>query len=106
MAIGSVLWGALAERAGLEKALLASAVGIAACLLLRCPFRCWNPPRLWMYGITGQDPQVRGARLKGNRLFRSRQRRLPVAVLGLERRLSLQRAEPGGPETYLDDFGV
>jgi hypothetical protein len=41
------------------------------------------------------------SRLKGNRLFRSRQRRLPVAVLGLERRLSLQHAEP-----YLDDFGV
>jgi hypothetical protein len=35
------------------------------------------------------------SRLKGNRLFRSRQRRLPVAVLGLERRLSLQHAEPG-----------
>jgi hypothetical protein len=34
------------------------------------------------------------SRLKGNRLFRSRQRRLAVAVLGL-RRLSLQHAEPG-----------
>jgi hypothetical protein len=35
------------------------------------------------------------SRLKGNRLFRSPQRRLPVAVLGLEKRLSLQHAEPG-----------
>jgi hypothetical protein len=35
------------------------------------------------------------SRLKGNRLFRSPQRRLPVAVLGLERRLSLQHVEPG-----------
>jgi MFS family permease len=43
MAIGSVLWGALAERAGLEKALLASAVGIAACLLLRLPFSLPEP---------------------------------------------------------------
>jgi hypothetical protein len=33
--------------------------------------------------------------LKGNRLFRSRQRRLPVVVLGLERKLSWQHAEPG-----------
>jgi hypothetical protein len=32
---------------------------------------------------------------EGNRLFRSRQRRLPVTVLGLARRLSLQHAEPG-----------
>jgi len=43
MAIGSVLWGALAERAGLEKALLVSAVGIAACLLLRSPFSLPEP---------------------------------------------------------------
>jgi MFS family permease len=43
MAIGSVLWGALAERAGLEKALLASAVGIATCLLLRLPFSLPEP---------------------------------------------------------------
>jgi MFS family permease len=43
MAIGSVLWGALAERAGLEKALLVSAVGIAACLLLRLPFSLPEP---------------------------------------------------------------
>ena len=41
--IGSVLWGALAERAGLEKALLVSAVGIAACLLLRSPFSLPEP---------------------------------------------------------------
>ena len=38
-----VLWGALAERAGLEKALLVSAVGIAACLLLRSPFSLPEP---------------------------------------------------------------
>jgi len=43
MAIGSVLWGALAERAGLEKTLLVSAVGIAACLLLRSPFSLPEP---------------------------------------------------------------
>ena len=43
MAIGSVLWGAWAERAGLEKALLASAVGIATCLLLRLPFSLPEP---------------------------------------------------------------
>jgi hypothetical protein len=43
MAIGSILWGALAERAGLEKALLASAVGIAACLLLRFSFSLPEP---------------------------------------------------------------
>jgi hypothetical protein len=43
MAIGTVLWGALAERAGLEKALLVSAVGIAACLLLRSPFSVPEP---------------------------------------------------------------
>ena len=43
MAIGSVLWGASAERAGLEKALLASAVGIAACLLLRLDFSLPEP---------------------------------------------------------------
>jgi hypothetical protein len=35
------------------------------------------------------------SRLKGTRLFLARQRRLPVAVLGLERRLSLQHAELG-----------
>src|SRR5580700_1981760 len=38
MTVGSVLWGASAERAGLEKALLASGIGIAACLFLRLPF--------------------------------------------------------------------
>ena len=43
MAIGSILWGALAERAGLEKAFLASAVGIAACLLLRLHFSLPEP---------------------------------------------------------------
>jgi MFS family permease len=43
MAIGSVLWGGLAERVGLEKALLASAVGIAACLLLRSFFSLPEP---------------------------------------------------------------
>src|SRR6202047_2266546 len=43
MAVGSVLWGASGERAGLEKALLASAVGIAACLLLRLPFSLPEP---------------------------------------------------------------
>jgi MFS family permease len=43
MTVGSVLWGASAERAGLEKALLASAVGIAACLLLRLPFPLPEP---------------------------------------------------------------
>jgi Transmembrane secretion effector len=43
MAIGSVLWGALAERADLEKAFLVSAVGIAACLLLRLPFSLPEP---------------------------------------------------------------
>jgi len=43
MAIGSVLWGALAERAGLEKAFLTSGVGIAACLLLRLPFSLPEP---------------------------------------------------------------
>lgn len=35
--------GALAERAGLEKALLASAVGIVACLLLRLFFSLPEP---------------------------------------------------------------
>ena len=43
MAIGSVLWGALAEPADLEKAFLVSAVGIAACLLLRLPFSLPEP---------------------------------------------------------------
>jgi MFS family permease len=43
MAVGSLLWGASAERASLEKALLASAVGIAACLLLRLPFPLPEP---------------------------------------------------------------
>jgi MFS family permease len=43
MTVGSVLWGASAERAGLEKALLASAIGIAACLLLRLPFPLPEP---------------------------------------------------------------
>src|ERR1700732_4174754 len=43
MAVGSVLWGASGERASLEKALLASAVGIAACLLLRLDFSLPEP---------------------------------------------------------------
>jgi MFS family permease len=38
MALGSVLWGASAERGSLEKALLGSGAGIAACLFLRLPF--------------------------------------------------------------------
>ena len=43
MALGSVLWGVSAERATLEKALLASALGIAACLFLRLPFPLPEP---------------------------------------------------------------
>src|SRR5580693_1587306 len=43
MTVGSVLWGASAERAGLENALLASAIGIAACLLMRLPFSLLEP---------------------------------------------------------------
>lgn len=43
MALGSVLWGVSAERATLEKALLVSAVGIAACLLLRLRFPLPEP---------------------------------------------------------------
>ncbi|HXN99775.1 MAG TPA: MFS transporter [Candidatus Acidoferrales bacterium] len=43
MAIGSVLWGASAEHASLAKALLASGIGIAACLLLRLPFPLPEP---------------------------------------------------------------
>ena len=38
MTLGSVLWGASAEHTSLAKALLASGIGIAACLLLRLPF--------------------------------------------------------------------
>jgi Transmembrane secretion effector len=38
MTVGSVLWGASAERASLEFALLAAAVGTAARLLLHLPF--------------------------------------------------------------------
>lgn len=38
MTVGSVLWGASAERTSLAKALLASGIGIAACLFLRLPF--------------------------------------------------------------------
>jgi Na+/serine symporter len=54
--VGIALWGASAERAGLEKALIASAIGIAACLLLRCPFGCLNLAQLLIHGITGQNP--------------------------------------------------
>jgi MFS family permease len=43
MAVGSVLWGASAERASLEIALLASALGIAACLALRLRFPLPEP---------------------------------------------------------------
>jgi len=43
MTIGSVLWGASAEHTSLEKALLASGFGIAACLLLRLPFPLPEP---------------------------------------------------------------
>jgi MFS family permease len=43
MTVGSVLWGASAERTSLEKALLASGFGIAACLLLRLPFPLPEP---------------------------------------------------------------
>jgi MFS family permease len=43
MAVGSILWGVSAERATLEKALLASALGIAACLFLRLPFPLPEP---------------------------------------------------------------
>jgi MFS family permease len=41
--IGSVLWGSSAERASLEKVLLVSGVGIAACLLLRVPLPLPTP---------------------------------------------------------------
>jgi MFS family permease len=43
MALGSVLWGASADRTSLEKALLISGFGIAACLLLRLPFPLPEP---------------------------------------------------------------
>jgi hypothetical protein len=43
MTVGSVLWGASAERTSLAKALLASGLGIAACLLLRLPFPLPEP---------------------------------------------------------------
>ena len=43
MALGSVLWGASAEHSSLAKALLASGIGIAACLLLRLPFPLPEP---------------------------------------------------------------
>jgi MFS family permease len=43
MTVGSVLWGASAERTSLAKALLASGFGIAACLLLRLPFPLPEP---------------------------------------------------------------
>ena len=43
MTIGSVLWGVAAERSSLEVALLASGIGIAACLLLRLPFPLPEP---------------------------------------------------------------
>jgi MFS family permease len=43
MTVGSVLWGASAERTNLQTALLASAFGIAACLLLRLPFPLPKP---------------------------------------------------------------
>ncbi len=43
MTIGTVLWGASAERASLEKALLFSGVGLAACLLLSRPLPLPKP---------------------------------------------------------------
>jgi MFS family permease len=43
MTVGSVLWGVAAERSNLEVALLASGIGIAACLLLRLPFPLPEP---------------------------------------------------------------
>ncbi len=43
MTLGSVLWGATAEHSSLAKALLASGVGIAACLLLQLPFPLPEP---------------------------------------------------------------
>jgi MFS family permease len=43
MTLGSVLWGVAAERTNLEVALLASGIGIAACLLLRVPFPLPKP---------------------------------------------------------------
>jgi len=43
MTIGTVLWGASAEYTSLEKALLASGFGMAACLLLRLPFPLPEP---------------------------------------------------------------
>jgi MFS family permease len=43
MALGSFLWGAAAERTSLGVALLASGIGIAACLLLRVPFPLPKP---------------------------------------------------------------
>ena len=65
MAIGSVLWGVLAEHTSLAKALLASGVGIAACLLLRLPFPlpepsaaldAWNHwPKPTMFAEPGPD---------------------------------------------------
>jgi MFS family permease len=43
MTLGSILWGASAEHSSLGKALLASGIGIAACLLLRLPFPLPEP---------------------------------------------------------------
>jgi MFS family permease len=43
MTVGSVLWGASAEHTSLEKALLASGIGIAACLFLQLPFPLPEP---------------------------------------------------------------
>jgi MFS family permease len=43
MAVGSVFWGASAERTSLQDAFLASGFGIAACLLLRLPFPLPEP---------------------------------------------------------------
>jgi MFS family permease len=43
MTVGSVLWGASAERVSLEKALLGSGLGISACLLLHLPFPLPEP---------------------------------------------------------------
>jgi MFS family permease len=43
MTVGSVLWGASAEHSSLKMALLASGIGIAACMLLRLPFPLPEP---------------------------------------------------------------
>lgn len=43
MTVGSVLWGASAEHTSLQKALLASGLGIVACLLLRWQFPLPEP---------------------------------------------------------------